>query len=112
MFILKYEEKPTEEDDEDDEREDEKNDDNLEINENDEDDEGKSKGFIVIPKRIRIDSFLKIFLGTEKKKLTDNENEVDGEIENNEDEDMDEEEVIHFSMNKCTFNKNFMYYLF
>ena len=34
------------------------------------------------------------YLGTEKKKLTDNENEVDGEIpDEQEEEDMDEYEV-------------------
>lgn len=33
------------------------------------------------------------YLDVEKKKLTDNENEVDGEIPEEEEEDMDEDEV-------------------
>ncbi|CAF3155845.1 unnamed protein product [Rotaria socialis] len=72
-----YEEKQSGDQDEDDEPDDEKNDDNIEINENDEDNEGKPKDI-------------------EKKKLTDNENEIDGEMANEEEEDMDEDEAADY----------------
>ncbi|CAF1267433.1 unnamed protein product [Adineta steineri] len=70
-----YEEKQDGEDD--DEQDEEKVDENADINENDVDDEGKPKV-------------------TEKKKLTDNENEVDGDIIEEDEEDMDEDEAADY----------------
>ncbi|CAF1060484.1 unnamed protein product [Adineta ricciae] len=71
-----YEEKTTGNDEDEEDKDEEKQDENTEVDEND--DEGKAKG-------------------TEKKKLTDNENEVDGEIpDEQEEEDMDEYEAADY----------------